>query len=140
MVTQSDMSCMISADHFERYVMCELDLLAEYCDRVWYHVDGPDARRHVPALLSRPSVRAIQYVPGAGRAPNGPAYMELYRQVQAAGRCLDISAPLENVEYLVRHLRPEGLVLRTSAADPEQADELLGLAVKWCGTRVNSSA
>lgn len=139
MVTQSDMSCMISAEQFERYVLCELDMLALYCDRVWYHLDGPDARRHAGALLSRPYVRAIQYVPGAGQPPNGPAYMELYRQVQAAGRCLDIDVPPQNVEYVVRHLRPEGLAVRTSAGNPEQADELLDQAVKWCGTHANST-
>ena len=84
-------------------------------------------------------MRAIQYVPGAGQPPNGPDYLDLYRQVQAAGRCLDIDVPIENVELLIRHLRPEGLVIRTYVAKPELADELLDKAVKWCGTHINSS-
>jgi len=62
--------------------------------------------------------------------------MDLYREVQEAARCLDLSVPVENVEFLVRNLRPEGLVLRTQAADREQADELLHQAVGWCGTHV----
>jgi len=136
MVTQSDMSCMISSELFERYVLCELDLLGERFERVWYHLDGPLARRHVPALLSRRYVRAIQYVPGAGQPPNGPAWIELYREVQGAGRCLDLSVPPENVQYVMRHLRPEGLVVRTWAASREEADELVELSTKWSGTHV----
>ena len=139
MVTQSDMSCMISADHFERYVLYEMDLLGERFDTVWYHLDGPLARRHVPALLSRPYVRAVQYVPGAGQPDNGPAHMELYRCIQAAGRCLDIWVPREHVEYVVRRLRPEGLIVRTWVDSREQADEMLDRAVRWCGTHLQSS-
>jgi len=137
MVTQSDMSCMVSGEMFDRYVMREMDLLGERYGVLWYHVDGPGAIRHVPRLLQKSYIRAIQYVPGAGQPPNGPAWMELYRQVQAAGRCLDLDVPLENLEYLVRHLRPEGLVLRARAESPDQADELADLAVKWCGSHLN---
>ena len=35
----------------------------------------------------------------------------------------------------VRHLRPEGVMLRTRAESREQANELLHNAVDWCGTR-----
>ena len=134
--TQSDMSCMISGEMFEYYVMRDMDLLGERYERLWYHLDGPGAIRHAPTLLSRPYILAIQYVPGDGQPPNGPAYMELFRRIQGAGRCLDLSVPMENMEYLIRHLRPEGLMLRTQADSPAQADELLHKAVSWCGSHV----
>ena len=41
------------------------------------------------------------------------------------------------MEFLIRHLRPEGLILRTCVKTQEQADELLDNAVKWCGTDVH---
>jgi len=137
MVTQSDMSCMIGPEAFEQFVMRELDLLGERYERVWYHVDGRGAKRHVPRLLQAPYLRAIQYVPSGDEEPNGPAHLALYRQVQAAGRCLDLSVPPENVEFLIRHLRPEGVVLRTWAPSLEAAAELLENAVKWCGSHFN---
>lgn len=141
MPCQSDMSCMISAEMFDTYVMREMDILAErYGPRLWYHVDGPDARRHTARLLEAPYMRAIQYVAGAGQPPNGPAYMDLYRQVQAAGRCLDIDVWGEHVEFIIRHLSPEGLVIRTGAGTPEEADELIDNAVRWAGTHVHSDA
>lgn len=137
-LTQSDISCMLSRDMFDHYVMCEMDLLGEYYDCIWYHVDGPGAIRHVSKLLTRPYIKAIQYVPGSGDPPNGEHYMVLYQQVQNAGRCLDIAVPLENMEFLIRHLRPEGLILRTTVKSPEQAQKLLHNAVKWCGTHIKS--
>jgi len=139
MATQSDMSCMVSAEMFDRYVMTELDLLGQRYERIWYHLDGPEAVRHLPTLLSRPYVRAIQYVAGKGNIPNGPKYVDLYRRVQSAGRCLDLSVPQENMEFLIRHLRPEGLLLRTRVATRDEADELVANAVKWCGTHVNEN-
>jgi len=134
MITQSDMSCMISPAMFDAYVMRELTALGERYEGLWYHVDGPGAVRHVPALLQCPFVVALQYVPGDGQPPNGPHYIDVYRKVQAGGRCLDLSAPPENIEYLVRHLRPEGLILRTGAPTIEQADELVANAPAWAGS------
>ena len=137
MVTQSDMSCMISPLMFERFVAAELDLLGERYGRVWYHLDGPDAIRHLDRLLAKPYITAIQYVPGDGQPPNGPHWLDLYRRVQAAGRCLDLSVPAEHVEYLVRHLNPEGLVLRTWVDSYDKADELVADAVAWCGSHIH---
>ncbi len=138
MPTQSDMSCMISSEMFERYVMCDLDLLGERHDFVWYHLDGWDAVRHLPALLSRSYMKAIQYVSAAGQPPNGPHFMDLYRQVQAAGRCLDLEAPWENVPFLIRRLRPQGLILRTWAPSLDAANELLAQAPGWTASELDA--
>ncbi|NLX07883.1 MAG: hypothetical protein GXY33_22305 [Phycisphaerae bacterium] len=133
METQSDMSCMISSDLFERYVMVELDAVGERYERVWYHLDGPQAVRHLPTLLSRPYVKVIQYVPGSGAAENGPAWLDLYRQVQAAGRGLDLYVSLGTMEFLIRHLRPEGLVLRCGVHSPEEAQDWIDKAPRLAG-------
>jgi hypothetical protein len=139
MVSQSDMSCMVSGEMFERYVVREFEHVAKrYSDTIWYHLDGPGAIKHLPRLLSKPYIRVIQWVPGAGQPESGPAWMDLYREVQKAGRGLDLGVQNhENVEYLVRHLRPEGLIIRTDAESQEQADELVHEATKWCGSDAN---
>jgi len=139
MISQSDMSCMISEEMFDRYVMVEMDALAERYGPLWYHLDGPGAFHQVPRLANSPSIGVIQYVPGSGQAPNGPAWIDLYRRIQEAGCGLDLSTPIENVEFLIRHLRPEGVIIRTGTKSREQADELLENAVKWCGTHVGGN-
>jgi len=139
MVSQSDMSCMISPEMFERYVMREMNLIAERYGPLWYHLDGPGAIHHLNRLLCSSSIRVIQYVPGSGAQQNGPAWIDLYRAVQAAHRGLDLSVPREHMEYLIRHLRPEGVLLRTSVASEEEAQELLDNAVQWCGSHTGRS-
>ena len=123
---------MISESLFERFVMVEMDMLGDLYGRLWYHADG--CKRHLKTILSRLYMRAVQYTPSPQELPNGPAHMDFYRQVQRAGRCLDIEAPWENVEFLIRHLSPEGLALRTGAPTPDAAEELLHNARKWCGS------
>lgn len=137
--TQSDMSCMISSYMFDKFVLREMDLLGERYEFIWYHLDGPLAVRHLPALLKKPYIKCIQWVPGDGQPTNGPAWLELYRRVQAAGRCLDIDMPWEHAEWAIRHLRPEGLLLRVHAPSREAADELLVNAVGWCGSYASST-
>jgi hypothetical protein len=128
------MSCMISPTMFDQYVVCELEAEAERYERLWYHLDGPRARHHLARLLSLPYVEVIEYTTGDGNPPNGPAYIDMYREIQAAGRCLDLEVPLENMEYLVRHLRPEGVILRTDVSSPAEADELIEKARRWAGS------
>lgn len=137
MVSQSDMSCMISEAMFARYVLRDLATVAERYGPIWYHLDGPGAKRHAPMLLRQPYFRVLQYTPGAGNPPNGPAHLALYRQVQAAGRGLDLSASLEDTRWLIRRLRPEGVALRTRAGCIEEAEELVAEAPKWAGAETN---
>jgi hypothetical protein len=132
--TQSDMSCMISGEMFERYVMHEIRQAASRYGPLWYHLDGPGAVRHLDRLLSSGCVRVIQYVPGAGQPDNGPAWIDLYRRVQAARCGLDLWAPACHIEYLARHLRPEGVILRTYVESREMADELIENAARWAGS------
>ena len=78
----------------------------------------------------------IQFVPGAGVAPNGPAYLDLYRRVQAAGRGLDLHCPPAEAEFLIRRLRPERLLLRVVTESPAAADEFVEKAGRWCGSHL----
>ncbi|HNQ35496.1 MAG TPA: hypothetical protein PKN80_05465 [bacterium] len=136
LLTQSDMSALISPALFEKWVLREMDWMGERFNTLWYHLDGPRAVVHLPALLSRPYLKVIQFVPGAGVAPNGPAYLELYRRVQAAGRGLDLHCPPAEAEFLVRRLRPERLLLRVVTESPEAADEFVEKARRWCGSHL----
>lgn len=134
-VTQSDISCMISPAMFRRYSLHELAILNDRgLDPIWYHVDGPKAYRHIPALLDLPFMKILQLVPGDGAEPNGPAWIDTYRRIQQAGRGLDLDCPWEQLEYLVRHLRPAGVVLRSVAPSVEAGQEFIANAARWAGS------
>lgn len=131
--TQSDISCMLSPEMFAEFILPELDLVGQRFGRVWYHLDGPPAHRHLPALCSREYLRVIQWVPGAGQPPNGPAYLDLYRTIQRAGKILHIYVPMENIESIVRSLDPSRLIIETTVRSVREANELLAAARHWAG-------
>jgi hypothetical protein len=130
--TQADISCMISPDMFETFIIPELDRIGrEFCN-VWYHLDGQSAFQHLPRLLSLPYIKWIQFSPMPGTPRNGPAYLDLYRQIQAAGKTVHISAPLEDVEPLVKQLDPARLMIKTSTMSVAEDHDLLEAAKRWC--------
>jgi hypothetical protein len=130
-ISQSDVSCMLSPAMFERFVVPELDVVGGEHGALWYHLDGGDARHHLPRLLSLPYLRVVQYTPAPCEPPNGPAHLELYRQIQAAGRIVHIELPRENVEPLVRELDPALLMLHTWCPGRDAGERLLAESVNW---------
>ncbi len=128
---QSDVSCMLSPEMYERFVLPELDLYGNEYGALWYHLDGGDARQHLPRLLSLPYLRVLQYTAAPFEPPNGPDHLEFYKHVQAAGKIVHIQVSANNVEPLVRELDPSLLMLDTWCSTPEEGEQLLEQCPKW---------
>ncbi|OGV84698.1 MAG: hypothetical protein A2340_15295 [Lentisphaerae bacterium RIFOXYB12_FULL_60_10] len=135
MATQSDVSCMLSPDMYEQFVVPELEVYGKVAPWMWYHLDGGDARQHVPRLLSLPYLRVLQYTPAPCEPPNGPGHLAFYRQVQKAGKIVHIHLPPENVEPLVRELDPNLLMLHTWCRTVAEGEALLESADRWVCAR-----
>jgi len=129
--TQSDVSCMLSPEMFERFVVPELDVYGNEYGALWYHLDGGDAKQHLPRLLSLPYMRVIQYVAAPFEPPNGPAHLAMYKQIQAAGRIVHINLPSQNIEPLVRELDPSLLMIETWCSSRDEGERLLEQCVEW---------
>jgi hypothetical protein len=134
---QSDISCMLSPDHFEQFVMPEIEMRGRDAGAMWYHLDGADARQHLPRLLSLPYLRVVQYVPTPREPPNGIAHVGLYREIQKAGRIVHITVGKDQVEPLCRALDPSLLVLDLSwsCKTADEGRELLAAAKRWASAR-----
>jgi hypothetical protein len=128
---QSDVSCMLSPNAFETFVVPELDLLGSACGAMWYHLDGHDARQHLPRLLSLPYMRVIQYTPTPSEPLNGPEHLEFYKSIQKAGRIVHIQVTPENIEKLAGKLDPTLLMLDTACASESAGLALLAKAEQW---------
>lgn len=129
--TQSDVSCMLSPHQFRQFVLPELQALHAACGPLWYHLDGGNARQHLPGLLELPWLRVIQYTPAPWEPPNGIAHAAFYRQILAAGKILHVQLPGDQVEPLVRLLGPDQLMLDTWCPDPAAGQRLLADACHW---------
>lgn len=86
---QCDFSAMLSPDHFREFVLPALRKQISRLDHSLYHLDGPDAIRHVPAIMELEQLDALQWTCGAGQ-PDGacPRWYEIYDQVAAADKSL----------------------------------------------------
>ena len=129
--TQSDVSCMMSPDDFDTFVLPELEAYGADYGALWYHLDGVDACQHLPRLLSLPYLRVLQYTPAPNEPPNGPDHLEMYQRVQAAGKILHLSLPAAHVEPLVRALDPGLLLLDTGCASADEGRRLLERSSTW---------
>ena len=129
--TQSDVSCMLSPEMFQKFIVPEFEILAEAFGSMWFHLDGRDAIHHLPLLLSLPYLRVMQYTPTPNEPPNGPGHLALYREIQAAGKIVHITASRECVEPLLRDLDPARLMLQTTCDSVAEGEALLEAAKRW---------
>ena len=124
---------------FDDFILPELELYGEEFGALWYHLDGGNARQHLPRLLSLPYLRVVQYTPAPGEPDNGPAHLEMYRAIQAAGKIVHVSLPAQNVEPLLRELDPARVMLDTSCPSVEEGRRLLEASASWAGRSERSS-
>jgi hypothetical protein len=107
---------------------------SQHLDHTVYHVDGPAAFAHIPALAELPSIQAFQVLPGAGK-PSPLYYLETLRLVQARGKNLHITIPANEVESALSLLSARGLFIETRCENEAEARWLLAQAGKWSHDR-----
>ena len=121
---QSDVSCLLSKEMFDEYLLPFIREQTERIPRTTYHLDGPDAVRHLDSLLALPELDAVQWIHGAG---NGPMlkWTDLLKRIQEAGKNLWILCHPWEIEPLLRELNPEGCLFVTEARTQDEGEELL---------------
>ncbi len=90
-VPSCDFWCMVSAQIAQEWILP--DILTEMAplERSIFHLDGPQALRHLDLLLALPQLHAVQWVYGAGRGP-AARWIEVYRRIRQAGKSLQLIA------------------------------------------------
>jgi hypothetical protein len=105
---------MLNPKWFKEFALPDIKAQVEHMDYAIYHLDGPDAIKHIDELLKIEGLTGIQWVPGAGRYSQGhKSWLGLYKKIQDAGKNIVIDTPPENVPYLYKTLNPKGLFVRT---------------------------
>lgn len=126
---QSDVSCLISARMFDEYFLPFIAEQARRIERTIYHLDGPDAIRHLDSLMSIDEIDAIQWVQGAGGG-RMTEWIELLEGIQSGGKRIWASCDVDEVETLCRALDPTGLLLVVRAKSQAEADECVLTAAR----------
>ncbi|MDI9496905.1 MAG: trimethylamine corrinoid protein 2 [Bacillota bacterium] len=123
-VTSCDALALISVRDAGRFVKPELEAELNWLDASIFHLDGPDALRHLDWLLEERRLAGIQWVYGAGQ-PGARHWLELLQRIQAAGKNIQVEVRYEDLEPLLTALRPEGLMLCCQAASELEAERIM---------------
>ena len=129
-VPSNDFSCMISKAMFDDFFLPGIAAECRHMEANVYHLDGPDALRHLDSLLAIPELNAIQWVYGAGHG-RASDWMPVYRKCQAAGKGLQLWLGTDELDLFMANLRPEGLWIGVGIGSRDEADAVLKKVAKW---------
>ena len=127
-----DFSCMISTEMFEELLLGEIEQEIRYLDASMYHLDEPDALKHLDRLLQIPELNGIQWVYGAGN-PTVSYWIPELKKIQQAGKCVQVNVTPEELGILLEELSPEGMMYMIEARTEEEGKALLKMAEKEGG-------
>ncbi len=118
-VPSCDFSCMISKEQYEELIVEEIEKETEYLDASIYHLDGPDALRHLDRILQIPKLNGVQWVYGAGQ-PTASHWLPVIKKIQDAGKCLVIEVRAEELDLLLSEVKPEGAFFQVKGVRSEE--------------------
>ncbi len=133
---QCDFSAMMSPDDFRAYIQPSLRQQAAKADCVLYHLDGPDAIKHMDALMEIEGIDALQWTSGdAGPDGTLPDWDVIYDKAILAGKSIWVKVYsgefedwLKNVDRVVQKYGSHSLYLMFPEMSMEQAQRLLKYA------------
>lgn len=86
---QCDFSALMSPAQFREFVIPSLRKQCQKLDCTLYHLDGPDAVRHLDALMEIEELNVLQWNPGAGKPDAGnEIWYPIYDKVRSSGKAL----------------------------------------------------
>lgn len=130
---QCDISTMISADDYRRFVQ---PYIRQQCQRIpytLYHLDGVGAMHHLPALLEIDELKAIQWTPGVGEPQGGdPKWYDLYKQILAAGKSIMACwVTLDQLRPLLDNIGGDGVHLEMDFHNEEEVEKALEIVAEY---------
>ncbi len=127
-VPSCDFWCMVSNDFARDVILPDILIEMAPLKRNIFHLDGPQALRHLDLLLDLPKLDAVQWVFGSG---NGPAskWIDVYRRIAATGKSVQILAEsAADALTVLDALGPKGLWLYVSESFQTRPQALAFLA------------
>ncbi len=129
-VPSNDFSCMISKKMFDDVFLPGIAEECRHMEASIYHLDGPDALRHLDSLLAIKELNAIQWVYGAGRG-RASDWLHVYRKCQAAGKGIQFGVGVDELDAIISNLRPEGVFMSVQVRNPAEAEAVLKRVATW---------
>lgn len=133
---QCDFSALMSPTQFRDFILEPLRQQAKQLNNVLYHLDGPDAVKHVDALMEIEEIDALQWTSG-DHGPDGTLeeWYEIYDKARRADKALwikvysgDVDNWIAGVDKLVQRYGSHSLLLYFNPMPMADAKKLLDYA------------
>ncbi|MBT9775668.1 trimethylamine corrinoid protein 2 [Clostridium sp. MCC353] len=132
---ECDFCALMSPDQFKALAVPALKKQAEHMDYAFYHLDGPDAIKHLDQILGIEAIKAIQWSHGAGN-PDGlwdGWFSKVHDKVINAGKSLYLfvddhpaEESIAGIKRLTERYGSKGIFLRFfDEMDQEKANAVL---------------
>lgn len=129
-IPSNDFSCMISKELFDDVFLPGIAAECRHYEASIYHLDGPNALRHLDSLLEIRELNAIQWIYGAGQG-RATDWIPVYKRCQEAGKGIQIWCDYDELDTIMAQLRPEGVWLSVYVEDKTQAETVLHKISAW---------
>jgi hypothetical protein len=130
-VPSNDFSCMVSNEMFCEFFLPGIVQECCHVEASCYHLDGPDALRHLDSLLEIPQLNAIQWVYGAGRG-RASDWIPVYRRCQQAGKGIQLlGIGPDELPCMMENLHPQGVWMSVGVSSHAEAEMVLKEVSKW---------
>lgn len=123
-VPQCDFSAMISPAMFKEFELPALKKEVRSLDAAEYHLDGPDAIKHLETICEVEEISAIQWQPGAGEAAEKD-WTGLYRRIDALGKGHLRSATPEDIPSIWQACSSRQILFSTAVTSKDEMERLI---------------
>ncbi len=107
----SDFWCMVSTGMARKMILPDILREMEPLERSIFHLDGPQALKHLALLLKIPQLNAVQWVYGDGHG-RAADWLDVYRRIRAAGKSVQVvAADAADALAVLREIGPSGVWL-----------------------------
>jgi hypothetical protein len=130
-VITNDFSIMTSTTLYRKLFLDGAIRECQYLDHSVYHLDGPDAVRHLDTILELEQLDGVHFIPSLSDA-SFTRWAGVYKRIQDAGKCLIVNCEMDEIDAISNTLMPEGLLLNVmNVTSIEEANDLLKHVEKW---------
>ena len=129
---QCDFNVLMSPEQFREFIKPSLEKQCGALDYSLFHLDGPGAIKHLPAIMEIESLNALQWTAGEGNPdPGNEIWYPIYDKVREAGKSLwifvdgDVHAIIEKSKRLVKRYGINALYLLFPHMDRASGEMIL---------------
>jgi hypothetical protein len=130
-IPSCDFANLISPAMFRQFGLPILQREVRTMTHNVFHVDGKRVARHLDAILSAPSVHAIQWVQGVGDDQPIMQWTPLIQRLQARHVPVIVDLSQAELDDFMAAMRPEGLFLWIAANDEEEQLAIIRRLERW---------